>query len=171
MTTRMAELVMAVVMAAFSIYLMWKATELPIGWIKGEGPGGGMWPFWLAAAMLASCIGILVNWVRRTSPPSQSLAPFLDVTAIRAVVPVALALLVTIALFDYAGAYVALFLFILFYFTVIGRRRLLSSLVASILIPVVTFFFFEIALKIILPKGFTEPLFLPVFKLFGMGGL
>ena len=33
---RLAELVMAIVMAVFSIYLMWLSTELDIGWIKGE---------------------------------------------------------------------------------------------------------------------------------------
>ena len=32
--------------------------------------------------------------------------------------------------------------------------------------PVVTFLFFEIALTIELPKGFTEPLFYPIFDLF-----
>ena len=45
---RVAELVMAVVMAIFSLYLMWKSAELPIGWIPDEGPGGGAFSFWLA---------------------------------------------------------------------------------------------------------------------------
>lgn len=31
--------------------------------------------------------------------------------------------------------------------------------------------FFELALKIILPKGMTEPFFLPIFKYFGLAGL
>jgi hypothetical protein len=30
---------------------------------------------------------------------------------------------------------------------------------------VVTFLFFEVALKITLPKGYTEPLFYPIFDL------
>ena len=42
---RIAEFSMALVMAIFSVYLMWKSTELPIGWIDGEGPGGGAFPF------------------------------------------------------------------------------------------------------------------------------
>ena len=65
MTVRTAELLMAIMMGAFSIYLMYKSTELPIGWIEGEGPGGGAWPFWLAAIMLVCCLGILYNWYRR----------------------------------------------------------------------------------------------------------
>ena len=56
MTTRSAELLMAIVMGLFSIGLMWKSTELEIGWIPDRGPGGGAWPFWLSAAMLVCCV-------------------------------------------------------------------------------------------------------------------
>ena len=43
---RRAELLMALVLALLSVYLMWKSWELPIGWIPDEGPGGGAFPFW-----------------------------------------------------------------------------------------------------------------------------
>ncbi len=171
MSNRVAELIMALVLALFSAYLMWKAAELPIGWIKGEGPGGGMWPFWLSAVMLVSCVGVIANWARRATWPSQSDEPYFQPGVLKAVAPVALALTVTIGLFEYAGAYISLFLFLAFYLLVIGRYSVASSLLASVLIPVLTFLFFEIALKIILPKGFTEPFFLPIFRYFGMGGL
>ncbi|MCB1832284.1 MAG: hypothetical protein KDH19_02385, partial [Geminicoccaceae bacterium] len=65
-------------MALLSIYLMWKSTALDIGYISGEGPGGGAWPFWLAGVMLV-CTGVIAfNWMRQTSPPSQSDEPLLD---------------------------------------------------------------------------------------------
>ena len=48
---RVAEFVMAFFMGLFSLYLMWKSTELPIGWIPNEGPGGGAFPFWLSFGM------------------------------------------------------------------------------------------------------------------------
>jgi hypothetical protein len=38
--------------------------------------------------------------------------------------------------------------------------------VLAVAMPVVTFFFFEIALKISLPKGKTEPLFYPLYDMF-----
>ena len=75
---RKAELAMAVFLGIFSLYLMWKSAELPIGWIPDEGPGGGAWPFWLATAMLLSCIYIILNWFRRASPPSRSDEVFMD---------------------------------------------------------------------------------------------
>ncbi len=171
MSVRLAELLMALLMAAFSIYLMWKSTELPIGWIPDEGPGGGAWPFWLAAVMLISCIGIVYNWIRRSSPPSQSLEPFMDKVTFASVVPVAALLTVTVALFEYAGAYISLFLFMFIYVGIIGRHGWLTGLFYGIITPVLTFLFFEILIKVILPKGFTEPLFLPIFRFFGMGGI
>ena len=60
---RVAELVMAIAMAVFSLLLMWKSTELPIGWIPGEGPGGGAFPFWLSLgiAILLHLILVALN--------------------------------------------------------------------------------------------------------------
>jgi hypothetical protein len=57
MSVRVAELAMAILMGVFSLYLMVKSAELPIGWIPDEGPGGGAWPFWLSVMMLLSCVG------------------------------------------------------------------------------------------------------------------
>lgn len=162
---------MALVMAAFSGYLMWKATELPIGWIKGEGPGGGAWPFWLATIMLLSCLGIIVNWFRRIGPIASSVEPFMHPGTLRSVLPVAILLTVTVTLFEYAGAYVGLFVFMFVYIGIIGKHGVLTGLIYAVVTPVVTFLFFEILIKVILPKGFTEPLFGPLFRFFGMGGL
>lgn len=182
MTVRTAELLMALLMAAFSGYLMWKSAELPYGWIPGEGPGGGAWPFWLAAIMLVCCIVMLVNWVRRSSAPSRSADAFFLPGVLWDVGSVALALLITIGLFEgltlggipvlpALGAYVGIFLFMVFYVGIVGQHGFAKTALFSITVPVVTFLFFELALKIILPKGVTEPFFLPIFKYFGLAGL
>ncbi|MBU2533859.1 MAG: tripartite tricarboxylate transporter TctB family protein [Alphaproteobacteria bacterium] len=168
---RQAELVMALLMAAFSGYLMLKSAELPIGWIPDEGPGAGAWPFWLSAVMLLACGGIVVNWIRRASPPSRSNEMLLDRPAFASVVPVAVLLTVTVTLFEIAGVYIALCLFMFTYVSIIGRHSFRVGLAYAIVTPVVTFLFFEILIKVILPKGFTEPFFLPIFKFFGMGGI
>ena len=38
---RRGEFITAGVLAALSIYMMWKSTELEIGYRSDEGPGGG----------------------------------------------------------------------------------------------------------------------------------
>ena len=163
---RMAELVMGLVMGVFSLYLMWKSAELPIGWIAGEGPGGGAWPFWLSAGMLLCCIAIIFRWYRRITPESRSEAVFMDRRSFKLFVLNAGALTVLIGLFHIVGAYFSIPIFLIFYLRVLGGHswKLTGSFAA--LTPVLTFLFFEIALQKTLPKGMTEPLFLPIFDFF-----
>ena len=166
MTVRTAELLMAVLMGIFSIYLMYKSAELPIGWIEDEGPGGGAWPFWLSTVMLISCLGILFNWFRKHGPVASSDKTYILPQVAVDVGAVALSLIVTVALFSFIGIYGALPLFLLFYLRFLGKHSWKLSISLSIIIPIVTFYFFEIVLKIILPKGITEPLFYPLYKMF-----
>lgn len=166
MTVRVAELAMAILMGVFSLYLMAKSAELPIGWIKGEGPGGGAWPFWLAVIMLLSCVGIIVNWARRKGSVAVSEETYIERGVLIDVGLVALSLIVTVGLFSLIGVYGALPLFLLFYMRLLGNHSWKLSILFAVLIPIITFFFFEIALKITLPKGVTEPLFYPLYRIF-----
>ncbi len=166
MTVRTAELAMAVVMALFSIYLMVKSAELPIGWISGEGPGGGAWPFWLSAVMLGACLWIIIQWFRGKSKLARSREVYIEPAVAIDVGLVAAALVITVALFYVIGVYGAVPLFLIFYIGFLGRHSALFTALVAIVVPVVTFFFFEIALKITLPKGYTEPLFYPLYRIF-----
>jgi hypothetical protein len=82
------------------------------------------------------------------------------------VAAVAGALIVTVALFSFIGVYGALPLFLIFYIRFMGKHSWGLTAALTVGIPVVTFYFFEITLKIILPKGITEPLFIPLYKIF-----
>ena len=166
MSVRAAELAMAILMGVFSLYLMVKSAELPIGWIADEGPGGGAWPFWLSFIMLLSCVGIIVNWARRKGRVAVSGLPYIEFGGLVAVGMVVVALIVTVGLFSLIGVYGALPLFLLFYLRVLGNHSWKLSGLLAVLIPIVTFFFFEITLKITLPKGVTEPLFFPLYRIF-----
>jgi hypothetical protein len=163
---RMAELVMGIVMGVFSLYLMWKSAELPVGWIPDEGPGGGAWPFWLAAGMLVCCIAIIVRWAKRLTPESRSKEVYMDSHALRLFLLNAGALTALIGLFHIVGAYGAIPLFLIFYLRYMGRHSWRLTGTFAAVTPVVTFLFFEIALQKTLPKGFTDPWFEPIFDFF-----
>ncbi|MCG8562037.1 MAG: tripartite tricarboxylate transporter TctB family protein [Hyphomicrobiales bacterium] len=163
---RLAELVMAVVMGIFSLYLMWKSAELEIGWIPEEGPGGGAWPFWLAFIMLLCCLWLILQWVRGKSPLSQSTEVYMDRQTLIDVSLVAGSLTITVALFHVIGVYGALPLFLIFYIRFLGNHTWTLTAATAVIAPVAAFFFFEIALKIILPKGYTEPAFYPLYRIF-----
>jgi len=40
------------------------------------------------------------------------------------------------------------------------------TLSISTTLPVISFFFFDIAMRIVLPKGYLEPLFIPLYDIF-----
>lgn len=163
---RRAEIITAGLMALLSIYLMFKSAELEIGYVKGEGPGGGFWPFWLSAGMLISTVWIAINWVRRTSPPSQSTEKFLDSYGLRMLLLVGGGVTGLIAVSHIVGFYGAILLFLIYYLRFLGRHSWPVTLSIAVLTPVVTFLFFDIAMRIVLPKGYLEPLFLPLYDFF-----
>ncbi len=163
---RTAELVMALCLAAFSAYLMIKSAELPIGWIPGEGPGGGAFPFWLGAVMMLCCASTLYKWYRRSSPQSLSSEPYMDKDTLRMFITIGGSLTVMIGAIHFIGVYFSLPLFLMFYLRFLGRHSWPLVAGVAIITPVFTFFFFEIALLKTLPKGFTEPLFYPLYDIF-----
>ncbi len=163
---RRAELITAIVMAVFSIYLMWKSYELPIGWIEDEGPGGGAWPFWLSAIMLICCLMIIVNWFRRRTPPSRSAEPFMGSTTGKMFLLVGGGVTGMIALVHVIGMYGAIPVFLIYYLRTLGQHSWPLTLAISVSTPIFVFFFFDVAMRIVLPKAYLEPLFLPLYDIF-----
>jgi putative tricarboxylic transport membrane protein len=162
---RRAELIMALVLAIFSGYLMWKSAELPIGWVRNTGPGGGAFPFWASTGMLVCSGWTIVRWFRRVTPQSRSTEPYLDSQISATILTVIAALVVMIGLIEFIGVYGAVPLFFIFYMRFLGRHSWVKTMAFALGTPVVTFLFFEIFLNITLPKGVTEPLFYPLYKL------
>lgn len=158
---RRGEFITAGVLAVLSIYMMWKSTELNVGYIKGEGPGGGAWPFWLSGIMLICTALIAINAARRTSPPSQSDEPVLDAEGRKMLLQVFGGIFVFVALVGIISMYGAMLVFLFYYLWFLGRHTLRLSLIISIATPVVFFFFFEALMRVTLPKGlgFTEPFY------------
>jgi len=75
-------------------------------------------------------------------------------------------LTVMIGLIHVIGVYISLPLFMIFYMRALGRHSWKTVGGIAVATPVVSFLFFEIALKIELPKGMTEPLFYPLYDIF-----
>ncbi|MEM7613797.1 MAG: tripartite tricarboxylate transporter TctB family protein [Pseudomonadota bacterium] len=150
---------------ALSVYFMIHSLVLPIGWngMTG-GPGGGAFPFWLSAIMFLASGGILVRSLRGRSTYSEG--PFFDPDTLRAVISVSIALVVTIALIPWVGTYIALPVFLIWYLKVFGGHGWVLTGSLTVGTPIFLFFFFEVTLKILLPKGLTEPFFIPLYARF-----
>ena len=165
MTVRTAELLMAIITALCSIGLMIKSAELNIGWVEEKGPGSGMWPFWLSFGMLLASLTTLYRWYRGITPESRSTEPYISRDTAMVVGVSAMMILFLLAATHIVGIYVAMLFFLLFYLKFIGRHSWLLTSILMIGIPVFVFCLFEWALKIPLPKAFTEPLFYPIYDL------
>lgn len=159
---RRAESLIALGLMALSGYFMWYAAMLPIGWIEGAGPGGGAFPFWLSALMLVSSGVVFARSV--LAGDTQTL--FFRSETFRSVVLVVVALTATVAVIPWAGAYVALAVFMVWYLRFFGEQGWGLALIMMVSTLVFLFFFFEVTLKILLPKGWTEPLFIPLYATF-----
>lgn len=166
MTVRTAELVMATALALLSVIFMLKSVDgLSIWWVPEKGPGSGVWPFWLSFLMLLSCLTIIFRWVRRTTPQSRSDEPFMDRHAVQLLGTTVAALFLLILGTAYIGIYFSLFAFLFFYLKILGRHSWSLSLALTGAIPVGVFLLFEYALTIPLPKGMSEPLYFPLYKI------
>jgi putative tricarboxylic transport membrane protein len=158
---RRAEVTTAGILALFSCYLMWKSAELDIFYVRGEGPGGGAWSFWLSAIMLVCTILIGIRGIRGTSPPSQSTEPLLDGYGRKMLVLVGGGLIGFIGLSQIISMYGAMALFLVYYLRFLGRHTWRLTLTLAVFLPIIFFFFFEALMRITLPKGmkFTDPVF------------
>jgi len=162
---RTAELATAAGLAILSLFFMSYAAKLPIGWTPGAGPGGGALPFWLSLAMLCGAVFVFLRELRfaRHAPGEPS---WVHPDALSHLVATAVGIVIFVAMFDTLGAYVAIPVFIGVYLRIVGRHGWGLVLPMALVTPVVLFFFFEVALQTLLPKGITEPLFLPLYAIF-----
>ena len=165
MTVRVAEILVAIILALCSIGLMIKSAELNIGWIEGKGPGSGAWPFWLSAGMLGSCLLTIYRWFKRITPESRSLELYMTRDTLLVVGVSALSILGLLIGTQFLGIYISLVVFLLFYVRFIGRHTWPLTISLAICIPFFIFCLFEIALTIPLPKAITDPAFYPVYDL------
>jgi putative tricarboxylic transport membrane protein len=164
---RRAEIITAAILAIFSVLLMIKSAEVPIGWNSATGgPAAGTFPFWLSGGMLLSSIWIFVRGLRGVTPQSRSSEPYMDPLTLKLFALTAGSLFLMILAIHFVGMYVSIPLFFIFYMRFMGRHSWITTAIITISVPIFLFLFFEIALKITLPKGITEPLFYPLYALF-----
>ena len=164
---RRAELTMAVALGLFSLYLMYMSQipPLQIGWVPQKGPGSGAFPFWLSLIMLLCCLAIFWRgWTGKT-PQARSGEQFMDRHTLRIVAITISAIFLMLLGTHFIGAYASILLFLLFYIRFVGKHGWTATLLISVISPIAMFFFFEGVMRIIFPKGITEPLFYPLYAL------
>ena len=160
----LADRLIAGALMALSVYFMWHATALPIGWEGASGgPGGGAFPFWLSVIIFLCAGGVLArSFTGNMGDPGS----YFDPETLGSVAMVTVTLMITVAIMPLGGAYIALPLFLFWYLKIFGKHGWFLTLCLTIGTPIFLFMFFEVTLKILLPKGWTQPLFVPLYAYF-----
>ena len=165
LTTRNAEIIVAIILALCSIALMVKSAQNRIDLTVEDNMGAGFMPFWLSAGMLICTIITIFKWFTKRSPQSTDEKPFIDPEANKYVYVTVLSLVGLILGTAYVGIYISLIFFLFFYLKYFSEKSNLFITIFSLATPVITFCFFEWLLKITLPQGISEPLFYPIYDL------
>lgn len=144
---RTADLTTAAVLMAGGLLVIWDSLRLGIGW-GTDGPKSGFFPFWLAALLIACCLGISAQALLRGAR-----GPFVKREAILPVLKMLLPSAGFVLGTQFIGLYVATALYMGFYMRWIGRYSWVAVVVVSVAFPVVTFLVFEKWFLVPMPKG------------------
>jgi putative tricarboxylic transport membrane protein len=151
-STRVMDIVVALVLMAIGGIVIWDSIRLGIHWGL-EGPQAGYFPFRVGTLIILSSLATLIlTLVKRRREPGVFVRRHELMLVLQVLVPTA----VFVFLIGYIGIYIAMALFIGFFMWWQGRFSILKILPVAILVPVALFLMFEIWFLVPLPKGPVE---------------
>jgi putative tricarboxylic transport membrane protein len=153
--TRVAEIVVSLLLVALAVLLGFDNWRTGIGW-DATGPQAGYFPFYLSVILgLASLYGLVTTFLARKEA-SETFATRAQLRRVMAVfIPTLLFCLAT----QFLGMYVASFLLIAIFMRMVGKIAIWKSLLTAFLFTAIMFVTFDIAFDVIMPKGPLEAAF------------
>src|ERR1044071_8198890 len=145
---RTVEIAVAGVLALLAIIGMYGSVKDGIGW-GDEGPRAGFFPFYVSAIVLLAC-GVNIGTALREADTGKLFAKWDELgKVVSVVVPTA----IYAALVPFLGLYVASAILIGVFMYWFGKYKLPMVISLAVLVPVLTFFMFEVWFLVPLPKG------------------
>ncbi|HVV80671.1 MAG TPA: tripartite tricarboxylate transporter TctB family protein [Pseudolabrys sp.] len=145
---RTVEVGVAAFLGLLAIVGMYGSVKVGIGW-GAEGPRAGFFPFYVSALVLLSCGVNIANAMR--VPDDGKI--FAEWSQLGKVVSVVIPTAIYAVLVAYIGLYVSSALLIGLFMRWFGKYGWLATIAIAIIVPVLTFFMFEIWFLVPLPKG------------------
>ncbi len=155
-SNRTMDIVVAALFIALASIYMFDSWRIGFGWVDGQGPAAGFFPFWIAIVMGAASIVNLVRAFARLEPDGDD--TFVTRTQFGRVLLVLVPTAGYVLLIQFAGIYVASAIFIIG-FMLASKEPPLRSLAVGLGVPVALFFMFEKWFLVPLPKGPLEAIF------------
>ncbi len=169
-STRTLEIVTALIFLGASAVFLYGSVDLGFGWLEGEGPAPGYFPFYIAAVMAIASIMNLVHAV--IGDDWRLRGPFTTVPAMGRVLTIVVPAILYVAFVGgfglgpvrvpKLGIYVASAIFIALFMVLFGKEGLFKAILVGIGVPLAFFFMFERWFLVPLPKG-------PLESMLGLG--
>ena len=153
---RTMDIVVAGLILALASVFVFDSLRVGVGWVEGQGPAAGFFPFWISLTMGAASVVNIVRAVFRMEADGGE--AFVTRTAIGRVMMVLLPTAIYIGLIHVIGIYVASVIFIIG-FMVTSGESVLRALLVGFGIPLALFMMFERWFMVPLPKGPIEQMF------------
>ncbi len=160
-SNRTLEIIVALLFLAGSAIVIYDSARLGFGWIEGQGPAPGYFPFYVALAMGIASLVTLFQALRGSFPGGDD--SFVSVVGFGRVLTVLIPSVFYVMLIGGVnlgpigipglGLYVASAIFITLFMIFIGKDNPLKSALVGIGIPLTLFFMFEKWFQVPLPKG------------------
>jgi hypothetical protein len=145
---RSVEVGVAVAIAILALVGIYGSMQVGVGW-GAEGPRAGFFPFYVSLIVLICSIVNVAAGLMRADRGKI----FAEWHQLRQVFSVIVPTAIYVALVPYVGMYVSSALLIGFFMRWFGRYGWLFAVAVAILVPIATFFTFEIWFLVPLPKG------------------
>jgi hypothetical protein len=158
-SNRTMEIVVALLLLGGCAIVIHDTVRLGFGWIDGEGPAPGYYPFWVAVILGVASLVNLVSAVRGHGAGEifVSLRPFGRVLAVLIPSLAFVSLIGGVSLgpveVPRLGIYVASAIFIFAFMIAVGRENPLKAIAVAVAVPIALFFMFEKWFLVPLPKG------------------
>lgn len=150
-SARTMEFVTSFALLALAAVVIRECVKLGFGWIDGQGPAPGFFPFIVAVLLAVASFANIVR-VARHGPEGDD-PVFVTTAGFGRVLSVLLPLVVYVVAIHYIGIYAASGFFIALFMMIIGQESMPKSLAVGAAVPLVLFFMFERWFLVPLPKG------------------
>lgn len=159
-TVRTVDLGVAFLFLVASAIVIYDSGRIGYGWLEGQGPAPGYFPFYIAVIM---AIASSVNFLRAALGIDRSAAEtFVGKTGFGRVLAVLVPTIGYVAMIQFLGIYVASAIFIAGFMVLLGKEPIWKAVVIGIGVPIALFFMFEKWFLVPLPKG-------PLEAMLGLG--
>ena len=151
MTTKTADILVAMILLFLGLVVGWDSFRLGSGW-GIEGPKAGFFPFVMAVIAVLGCVVIIRQAMKGTSSVKGSKL-FVPSGGMKPVLTVFIPACGMILLTEVVGLYVAAMIYLAAYIKTVGGYKWSTVLLVSIPIPLVFYWVFEKIFLIPMPAG------------------